>query len=312
MDRLDAMSVLAAVVEAGSLSAAARRLGAPLPTVSRKLSELEAHLKVRLLVRSTRKLSLTDAGAAYLAAAKRILEQVDEAERAAAGEFFAPRGELAVAAPIAFGRLNVLPIVCDFLARFPEIDVRLALSDRNTRLVDEHIDCAVRIGALPDSAMTASRVGEVRRVVCGSPDYFAGRGEPKRPADLLSLDCVTFDALEPADAWRFRLPQTGKEASIRIRSRFSANTAEAAVDAAVAGIGVTRVLSYQAERAISEGKLRIVLAEFEPAPAPVSLLHPGQSPMPLKLRALLDFVGPRLRARLSDVGRSINSRRQSS
>ena len=169
MDRLEAMSILVAVVETGSLSAAGRRLGVPLPTVSRKLSELEAHLNARLLIRSTRKLALTDAGAEYLEACRRILEQVGDAERAASGEFSVPRGELVVTAPIVFGRLHVLPVVNAFLARFPEIDVRLVLSDRNLHLIDDHIDVAVRIGALADSNMVATRVGSVRSVVCGSP-----------------------------------------------------------------------------------------------------------------------------------------------
>src|SRR5271169_6668672 len=192
MDRLDAMSVLVSVVETGSFSAASRKLGAPLPTVSRKVSELEAHLNTRLLIRSTRRLTLTDAGAAYVAACKRILEQVGDAERAASGEYRSPRGDLVVTAPIVFGRLHVLPAIDELLATYREIDVRLVLSDRNVHLIDDHVDLAVRIGALPDSSMVATRVGSVRRVVCASPAYLAEHGIPKAPEDLSALACVTF------------------------------------------------------------------------------------------------------------------------
>src|SRR5215469_2257084 len=172
MDRLGSMEVLAAAVEAGSLSAAARRLDMPLTTVSRKVLELEAHLKTRLLNRSSRKLTLTEAGRTYLEACKRILEDVNEAERAATGEYSAPRGELIITAPIVFGRLHVIPVAVEFLKLYPEVDVRFVLADRLINLLEDHIDLAVRIGELPDSSLVAMRVGAVRRVVCGSPSYF--------------------------------------------------------------------------------------------------------------------------------------------
>lgn len=301
MDRLEAMSILLTVVDSGSLSGASRSLRVPLPTVSRKISDLEAHLKAQLLIRSTRKLTLTSAGAAYIAACKRILEQVNDAENAAAGEFVAPRGELAVTAPILFGRLHVLPILNAFLAAFPEITVRLIFSDRNVHLIDDQIDLAVRIGALPDSSMVATRVGAVRRVVCGSPAYFAAHGKPKRPEDLSSQAAVTFDMMGSAAFWDFVAPGAKTAQSVPIRSRLSVNTAEAAVDAAVAGVGVTRVLSYQSAQAVKDGKLDIVLAGFEPEPLPVNLVHAGQSLQPQKMRAFLDFVVPRLRERLSHL-----------
>jgi len=297
MDRLDAMSVLVAVVETGSLSAASRKLGAPLPTVSRKVSELEAHLNARLLIRSTRKLVLTEAGAAYVAACTRILEQVGEAERAASGEYSSPRGDLVVTAPIVFGRLHVLPAVNDFIANYPKINVRLALSDRNVHLIDDHIDLAVRIGALQDSSMVASRVGTVRRVVCASPAYLAGVGTPQVPEDLAALACVNFDDFTSATAWTFSSAETRSERAVPIHSRLSVNTAEAAIDAAVAGVGVTRVLSYQAANAVAEGRLKIVLAPYEPEPLPINLVHVGQSMLPLKTRAFLDFAAPRIRER---------------
>ena len=300
MDRLEAMSLLVGVVEAGSLSAAGRKLGVPLPTVSRKISDLEAHLNVRLLTRSTRKLVLTDAGAAYLAASKRILDEVSEAERAASGAYAAPRGDLVITAPVVFGRLHVLPVIVDFLIQWPEINVRLVLSDRNLHLIDDHIDMAVRIGALAERAVAATKVGSVRQVVCGSPAYFAAHGTPKRPEDLSRLSAVTFDPLSSAEDWIFPDPKSKRELRVPMRSRLSVNTAEAAIDAAAAGLGVTRVLSYQVAQAVLDGRVEIVLAEREPAPAPVSLIHSAQGLMPLRARMLLDFAAPRLRARLAE------------
>ena len=299
MDRLEAMSLLVAAAEAGSLSAAGRKLGVPLPTVSRKISELEAHLNTRLLIRSTRRLALTNSGALYVAAAKRILDQVSEAERVASGEYAAPRGDIVVTAPIVFGRLHVLPVIAEFLARWPEINVRLVLADRNLHLIDDHIDIAVRIGALADSALAATKVGSVRRVVCGSPAYFAAHGVPKGPEDLSALSAVTFDPLSFSEDWLFPDPKSKRELRVPMRSRLSVNTAEAAIDAAAAGVGVTRVLSYQVAQAVADGRIEIVLADREPEPAPVSLIHSGQGLMPLRVRMLLDFAAPRLRARLA-------------
>jgi len=297
MDRLEAMAVLLAAVDAGSLSAAARRLGLPLATVSRRVAELEAHLGARLLTRSSRRLTLTDAGRSYAAAAKRILEEVGEAERAAAGEYSAPKGELIVTAPIVFGRLHVLPVVMDFLRAYPEIAVRLVQVDRVIDLQENHVDLAVRIAELPDSSLIALRVGSIRRVVCASPDYFAARGTPRRPADLAAHDCVTFEGPIAPDIWAFASGETA--ATIPIRPRLIVNTAEAAVDAAVAGLGVTRVLSYQAAEALSAGTLALALQDFEPPPSPVSLVYAGQGLLPQKLRAFLDFAAPQLKARLA-------------
>jgi DNA-binding transcriptional LysR family regulator len=297
MDRLEAMSILLAVVEAGSLSAAARRLGTPLATVSRKVSDLETHLRTRLLNRSGRRISLTDAGRSYVAACKRILEDVEEAERSASGEYSAPKGDLTITAPIVFGRVYVLPIVVEFLAAYREIDVRIMLTDRVANLLEDHIDLAMRIGELPDSSLVATRVGSIRRVVCGSPAYFAERGMPRTPGDLGAHDCITFEGLMSPSAWSFARGRS--EVSVPIRSRLTVNTAEAAIDAATAGLGVTRVLSYQIADAARAGRLAVALQEFEPAPWPVSLVYAGQGLLPLKLRAFLDFAVPRLKARLS-------------
>ena len=197
MDRLEAMALLVEAVDVGSFSAASRKMNVPLPTVSRKIADLESHLGARLLTRSTRKLTLTDAGAAYVSVAKRILEQVADAERTAAGEYSAPRGDLAVTAPIVFGRLHVLPLVTEFLTRYPEINIRLVLSDRNADLIDEHLDIAIRIGALSDSSMTATRIGAVRHVICASPSFLACYGVPETPSALAELPCISHEFWTP-------------------------------------------------------------------------------------------------------------------
>jgi len=297
MDRFESMAVLMAAVDTGSLSGASRRLGMPLATVSRKVSELERRLKTRLLSRSSRKLALTDAGQLYVSACRRILDDVEEAERAASGEYSAPRGELTLTAPIVFGRLHVLPVVVDFLKAYPEIDIHMLLSDRVAALQEEHLDLAVRIGNLPDSSLVATRVGSIRRIVCASPAYFAARGTPRRPADLAAHDCITNEGLAAPGAWTF---MTGKkETPVATHSRLVVTTAEAAIDAAIAGLGVARVLSYQVADAIRSGKLVAALMDFEPPPWPVHLLFSGQRLLPQKLRAFIDFATPRLRTALS-------------
>jgi DNA-binding transcriptional LysR family regulator len=305
MDRLDAMTVFLAVVDAGSLSAAGRKLGMPLATVSRKLAELEGHLGARLLNRSTRRLELTDPGRAYEQACRRILDDVDGAERAAAGEYATPRGELAITAPIVFGRLHVLPLVAAFLQEHPAVDVRLALGDRISHLMDEHVDVAVRIGTLPDSRLSAIGLGTLRQVVCASPAYLKAHGVPRRPGDLAAHRCITFEGASSVGAWAFDGDKPTPAAAIH--ARLVVNTAEAAVDAAVAGLGLTRVLSYQADTARRAGQLQLVLEKFEPAKIPVNLVFDAQQRVTSKLRAFLDFAAPRLRERLLDLLRETTS-----
>ena len=291
MDRLETMTILLRVVDRGSFSAASRDLGVPLATVSRKVNELEAHLGTKLLVRTTRKVALTDIGSAYVASTRRILDEIDETERIAAGEFHVPRGELILTAPILFGRLHILPIVTEFLAAYPQINVRMLLTDRNLHLIEDHVDMAVRIGPLPDSTMIGTRVGLMRTVVCASPKLLAEQGVPKSPEDLAGLPCVNFEFLSPASAWPY----------MPIRPRLSVTTAEAAVWAAAQGLGVTRVLHYQCADAINDGSLRIILANFEVEPLPVHLLHAARGALPAKLRVFLDFAAGRLREGLSSL-----------
>jgi DNA-binding transcriptional LysR family regulator len=299
MNRLDAMSIFIAVADAGSLTAAARRLGMPLATVSRKVAELESHLNTRLLHRTTRQLSLTEAGSSYVAACRRILEDIGEAERAATGENAAPKGELVVTAPVVFGRLHVVPVIAEFLAHYPEINISLMLTDRVVHLMEEHGDVALRIGDLPDSSLMATQVGKVRRVVCASPSYLSNRGIPTTPDDLVGHDCITFEVLESKRAWVFGSGRA--QVSVPVRARLAVNTAEAAIAASALGVGLIRVLSYQVEDAVRGDALRVVLESFESEPLPVSLVHKGQTPLPLKLRAFLDFVAPRLRIRTSKL-----------
>jgi DNA-binding transcriptional LysR family regulator len=210
-----------------------------------------------------------------------------------------PRGELTVTAPVVFGRLHIVPVISAFLAQFAEISVQLTLADTNLNLVDDQIDLAVRIGALPDSSLVATKVGEIRRVICGSPAYFAAHGIPKTPEDLEQHNCVTFTILASGAAWVFPAREKGDARAIRPRCRLRVNTAEAAIDAAIAGIGVTNVLSYQVARAVTEGKLRVVLKDHEPAPLPVHLVHARHAHLPIKMRSFLEFATTRLRKSLA-------------
>jgi DNA-binding transcriptional LysR family regulator len=305
MNRLEAMGVFLAVIDAGSLSAAGRKLGMPLATVSRKVSDLEAELKTRLLIRSTRQLTLTEAGRGYVAACRRILEEVNEAERAAAGEYSAPRGDLVVTAPVVFGRLHVLPVLIEFLRAYPEVNVRLVLGDRIVNLLEDHVDLALRIGSLPDSGLVATQLGSIRRVACSSPAYLSRSGTPATPRDLASHECISFELLATANTWRFNVE--GADTSVPIRPRLVVSTAESAIDAAMAGLGITCVFSYQIESALRAGALRLLLESFEPPPLPVSFLYSSQGRLPLKLRALLDFAAPRLRTRLQQAQAALES-----
>lgn len=303
MDRLDAMGVLLAVAGEGSLSAGARRLGTPLATVSRKMSELERHVGAQLLVRSSRRITLTEAGAAFVVASRAILDRVEAAERAAAGEYSEPRGELAVTAPVVFGRRHVLPLTLGFLSAYPRIDLRLLLMDRQVSLADERIDIAVRIGRLEDSALQAIRVGTVRHIMCASPSYLAERGTPSRPDQLATHDGISFRSFAVAPEWRYRGDTA--EPPVRPRTRVAVNDTEAAVAAALAGAGIARLLSYQIADELRAGTLVAVLEPFAPEPIPVQLVHAAPAAFAVKARAFIDWIVPRLRSRIQalDVGR---------
>jgi DNA-binding transcriptional LysR family regulator len=291
MDRFDAMNVLLAVVEEGSISAGARRLRAPLPTISRKIADLETHLRTTLLVRTIRRVELTEAGRDYVAAARRILEQVDEAEQIAAGEYREARGELVVTLPVAFGQHSVLPVLLEFLKRHPQIDMRIVFADRIVNLLDEHVHVALRIGELADNNLIATRVASIKLVTFASPDYLVAHGTPQTPADLKNFDGIS------NVGWRFQ--QDGKNVFGEPRSRLAVNTEDAVVEAAAAGLGIGRALRTRSGAKLDAGELVEVLHEFTLPPVPVNLVYARQGMIPLKLRAFLDFVGPRLRRALN-------------
>ncbi|QDW37784.1 LysR family transcriptional regulator [Bradyrhizobium sp. KBS0727] len=303
MDRFEAMSIVLAVAEAGSLSAAARHQKAPLATVSRKVSELEAHLQTKLFNRSSRMLVPTDAGRSYIAAAKRILADVAEAERAASGEYTTPRGDLVVSAPVAMGRLHLQPVIVEFLAKFPDVDVQLGLQDRPVNFWEEQIDVALRIGELTDSSLIAVKAGEIRRVMCASPDYLKSRGTPRSPDDLSIHDCITYPAMHSPSLWRLKRDKT--EYAVPIRSRLVVSNTESAFDAARAGLGLTVVFSYQVSELIRSGGLIPVLQDFQPPPQPVNFVYSPNRFMPVKLRAFLDLVVPRFKARLGSMAKQV-------
>ena len=249
-----------------------------------------------------RKLELTDAGADYLASAKQILEQVDEQERRAAGEFTAPRGELVITTPVQIARLRVLPVIDQFLALYPEIRIQLIQSDRNVDLINSHTDVAVRVGRLGDSSLVAARVGSLRVVVVASKELLRQHGEPKTPEDLRGYPCILFDSpsLSP---WRFRNPNTGHIFTMTEVPRLLVSSPDAAVDAAIDGIGATLVLEHDVDAAIKAGKLDFVLQAFEVEPIPVHVVYLSRNLMPIKVRRFIDFAVPKLREALAGFGR---------
>ena len=236
MDRLEAMSVIIAVTETGSISAAARRLKSSVATVSRKVAELESRLKAQLFQRTSRQMTLTDAGRSYIDACKRIIEQVDDAEREVSGEYRIPKGQLSVTTPWGLGHTHLLPLAVEFLEAYPDISLRLLLTDRVANTLEENIDIAIRVGTLPDSNMISTRIGSIRIVVCASPSYLEARGRPKQLSDLIQHDCVTIDDRDTPSAWRFVRGSRTRVAPIK--SRLCVNTSEAAVLAAIDGAGI--------------------------------------------------------------------------
>jgi DNA-binding transcriptional LysR family regulator len=296
MDRFEAMSIFLTAVDAGSLSAASRKLDVPLATVSRRIGELETHLKTRLLLRGGRKLILTDAGRAYLDACRKIVEDLVEAERTASGEYQAPTGDLVISAPIVLGRTHLLPIILEFMKAYPDVRLRMQQSDRVVNLLEEHIDLAARIGRLPDSSLIATRVGMTRMVTCASPEYLSRRGVPQTPEELQGHCCISFELINSATEWNYG---QGKAAvTVPISSRLILGTGDSVADAIMSGMGIGRLSYYTIEEAVKASRLQIILQDHEPPEIPISLVYPSQRLLPLKLRAFLDFATPRLRARL--------------
>lgn len=272
MDQLDAIRVFVAVAEAESFAAAGRRLRLSSAATSRAVAQLEDRLGLMLLARTTRSVRLTERGAIYLETCRRVLGDLEAGERLTRGEDADPRGALTVSAPILFGRLHVLPIALELIRRHPRLDVRLALSDRHVSLVEEGVDVAVRIGDLADSALVARRVNAVQRVLVASPAYLAARGAPETPAALEGHDIVAFEGVDATPDWRFG--GDGRP-TLRPRPRLSVNSADAAIAAVEAGLGITRALSYQVREGVTAGRLALVLQPFAPPPIPISLVHPA-------------------------------------
>jgi DNA-binding transcriptional LysR family regulator len=268
MDRLDAMRIFVAVAKLGSFAQAARQLRLSPSVATRSIAQLEDQLGLMLLTRTTRSLRLTDRGEIFLESCQQILDDIDNAQRRVRGESAEPRGELRLAAPIVFGRLHVLPIVNRMLNEHPDLSIRLSLSDRNVNLVDDGIDIAIRIGNLVDSSLIAVKLGEVSRVVIASPAYLKAHGIPKSPAKLPDLDIITFESLDATNEWRFKQNET-----VRVAPRLTVNSADAAIAAAEAGIGIARTLSYQVKESVQEGRLIAILEKFSPSPSPVSAIY---------------------------------------
>ncbi|MFP3755830.1 HTH-type transcriptional regulator DmlR [compost metagenome] len=294
MDRLQAMKTFVTVVESGGFTAAARKLDISLSVVSRIVTDLEAHLGVRLLTRTTRLVRPTDTGAAYYENCRRILAEIDEAELATTGAHLAPRGQLSITASVLFGRRFVTPIVVEYLRRYPEVDVNCLFIDRIVNFVDEGIDVGIRIGDLPASSLQAVAVGHVRRVVCASPAYLARQGVPAKPADLAAHTVIQTTGISTLPEWRFL---TGGEITpTRLSPRMATTTNDSAIAAAVDGFGLARVLSYQIADELRDGRLQIVMADFEPAPLPINVIHREGRHAMHKVRAFLDLAIDTLRA----------------
>jgi len=295
MDRLDEWRVFTAVATLRSFSAAARALGRSPQSVTRAVAALEGRLRTRLLHRTTRSVSLSADGERQLENGRRVLAEFDELEAGAAGR--GPlEGVLTVTAPVLFGEQYVAPVLRSFLGAQLALRARLTLLDRVVSLSEEGVDLALRIGALPDSALLARHIGQVRWVTCASPAYLKRQGEPRSPDALARHAVVAFSSATPiSDRWSF--PEGKRERTVSVKPRLIVNTARAAIDSASAGLGITRVLSYQAASAVAQRQLRLILTRFEPAPVPVQWVS-LRGPKSRAATAFLDFATPRLAAAL--------------
>lgn len=288
MDRFETMRVFVTVAEQQSFAAAGRRLSLSAPAVTRAVAALEAHLGAALLRRTTRSVQLTEAGARFLADAKRLLREVEEAEQLARGAHASPSGQLTVTAPLMFGRMHVAPIVLDMLAKYPDVSARTLFADHVIDLMEESVDVAVRIGALESSSLRAIRVGAVRRVVCASPEYLARHGTPTTPKELVDHTLLSFVGINAHRQWTFRI--NGKLEPIEVQPRLTVNTADVSIQAALHGRGLTRVLSYQVDQQLRAGTLERVLASYEPPPVPIHVVHADGKRVPARVRAFVDLA----------------------
>lgn len=300
VDQLDAMRVFVAVVDARGFSAASRKILMPIATISRKINQLEDHIGARLLIRNTRSIVPTDVGFRYYGEAQRILEDVKNAERQASGEFKRIAGLLTITAPSLFGRRFVLPIVTEFMKQHPEIQARMIFSNHPLQLADESIDLAVRIGPSAQAGMSSLPLGTMRQVVCASPILLADIDVPVDPSDLDGAPCITFSRKGAAVSWAFRT-LSGEHNEIQIQPKLIVDSANSAIDAACDGVGITQSYAYQAAPEVAQGKLNVLLVDYEIEPVPVSLVYPRGPRVPLKLQSFTDFAEPLLQECLSDT-----------
>src|SRR6202035_2339303 len=288
MDKFAAMRVFVRIAEAGNLSAAGRQLGVSLTSVSRQLIALEEVLGTTLVERTTRHLSLTEAGLLYYERAKQILEEVAEAERGLTTQTGIASGRLHVSVPSLLGRLRLAPMLPDFLAEQTRVSIDLMLVDRPVRLADEGIDVALRLGPLEDSGLIVRKLDDIQLVVCAAPDYLRRRGEPARPDDLVEHDCLAFGDVPGVAEWSFQDGTVRR--SLRIPTRLCANDLDTLVSAAVAGAGLVRVPSWQVAHYLADGRLRIVLEAYQRPPTPLTILTPRTRLRLPKVRAFVDFL----------------------
>lgn len=288
MDQLGAMRTFVEIVDQGSLSAASRRLQVSLPVVVRTLAALERRLGVRLLNRTTRRIHLTEVGAEFYQRCRRIAVEVEEAEQAVSTQRRTPTGTLVVNAPLLFGRMHVAPLIGTFLEQYPEVAVELTLSDRNSDIVEEGIDVAVRIGHLPDSSLAATPLGLTQRVLVASPGYLRSTGTPGTLEDLAKHNCLRFSALTPGHDWHF--VRDGKDVSLRVSGSFASNSGDAVIQTALKDRGIALVLYYQVLDHVAAGRLRLVLREFGPAPVPIHAVFAHPKLVSAKVRSFVDHL----------------------
>jgi DNA-binding transcriptional LysR family regulator len=293
MDRIKEMAVFVAVAELGGFAAASRQLNLSAPTITRAVAALEAQVGAELFVRTTRFVRLTDSGERYLVDCRRILRELDEAEAHAAGAHLEPQGTLVIAAPIVFGQRLLLPLLVEFLQQHPAVSARALLVDRPVQLTDEGVDCAFRMGDLPDSTLVATPMGHIRRIVCASPAYLAAHGQPQRPQDVTGHALVVSAADGRGDRWRFVEGEGSVE--VEIAPRLTVSTSEAAISAALAGWGLTRVMSYQVAAELQRGELTRLLQAYEAKPIPVWLVNTEGRRAAAKLRRFIAFAAEHLR-----------------
>ncbi|GAA6152173.1 LysR family transcriptional regulator [Pseudoteredinibacter isoporae] len=293
MNKLERMKVFVEAAGCESFVEASRRLNLSAPAVTRAVAALEQSLGGRLFNRTTRQVRLTEVGRRFYEDSRRILDQLEEAESAASGSYSSPKGALTITAPVLFGQKYVVPVLADYLSCFPEVSIRAMFYDRVSNMLDEGLDVAIRIGHLEDSAMYAVHVGNVRRVVCGSPEYFAEKGVPKCPAELSDHQIIMASGVEASTRWSFESPE-GKE-SVNVLPRLYCNQNGAAIEAAKNGAGITRLMSYQVGKELEEGALHRILSEYETEPLPINIVYLERRTANAKIRSFVDFAAERLR-----------------